>query len=135
MFCKMAMKPTQVNTTKKELCESVANRISRANLEMRFHEERLKAKLAVKHIKKIQDLPSYCQVINMTHAELNQVLNDCPESPFFASQRLRSSEAEARDLVLRFVERAKFGDLLPHIEASPEEEQSYVYRCLADQSI
>ena len=74
----MAIEPTQVNTTKKELSESVANRISRANPEMRFHEERLKAKPAVKHIKKIQDLPSYCQVINMTHAELNQVLNDCP---------------------------------------------------------
>lgn len=85
MFGNMGGRPSQADKTKKELYESVARRIAKANPEMRYDEVWLWAKLAVKHFKKIHDIPSYSQVINMTHHELNEVLYACPESPFFAS--------------------------------------------------
>ena len=45
----------------------------------------------------------------MTHEELNLALQECPESPLFARDDYETTEAAARKLVIRFVERARYG--------------------------
>ena len=82
------------------------------------------SKHAVKVLRKVQDLPRYSQVINMTHRELNLVLQECPESPYFARDDYETEEEEARKLVLEFVERAKFGNFHPLLEANSSKEGS-----------
>ena len=60
----------------------------------------------------------------MNHAELNLVLQECPESPYFARDDWRTNEEEARKLVLGFVEQSSFGSQGPLIEANPSKESS-----------
>ena len=60
----------------------------------------------------------------MTHLELNLLLQECPESPYFGRDDLQTSEDEARDIVLRLVERSMFGNQEPHLEVSASKEQS-----------
>ena len=45
--------------TKSQLLDSVAKRLAKVNPRMDCDEVRLRAKLAVKHVRKIQDLPTY----------------------------------------------------------------------------
>ena len=80
------IKENSVKMTKarKELRRSVANRLMKANPDLGQVEAKRFAKHAVKVLRKIQYLPRYSQVINMTHMELNLTLQECPESPYFA---------------------------------------------------
>ena len=66
-----------------ELCERVFERLLKVNPDVDVEELFSKAKRAVKVLKTIQQLPRYSQVINMTHQELNLVIQQCPESPYF----------------------------------------------------
>ena len=59
----------------------------------------------------------------MSHAELNLLLQQCPESPYFARDDFETSEESARKLVLEFVERARFGYHEPLAEASQSQEK------------
>ena len=61
----------------------------------------------------------------MTHKELNLVLQECPESPYFARDDFQTTENFARKLVLAFVERTNFDSHGPHIEAESAYESSY----------
>ena len=58
----------------------------------------------------------------MTHRELNKVLQECPESPYFALDDFSTSEKEARSLVIAFVEHSSFNGHLPHLEANSDSE-------------
>ena len=60
----------------------------------------------------------------MTHLELILVLQECPESPFFARDDYNLNENEARRQVLAFVERSNFDSHQPHEEVSPLKEKS-----------
>ena len=108
--------------TKKELCVNVAKRILKVNPGADQEEAEKRAKRAVKILKKIQDLPRYSSVINMTHQELNLTLQECPESPYFFKDNFETNEAQARRLVLAFVERARFGGHFPVRESTKSEE-------------
>lgn len=59
----------------------------------------------------------------MSHPELNLLLQECPESPYFATDDFETSEESARKLVLEFVERARFGYHAPLVEASQSQEK------------
>ena len=59
----------------------------------------------------------------MTHPELNLLLQECPESPYFATDDFETTEKSARQLVLEFVERARFGHHAPLVEASQSQEK------------
>ena len=67
------------------------------------------ARRAVKSLRRIQDIPRHSKVMNMSHAELNLVLQECPESPYFAKDDWRTTKQQARKLVLDFVGRVSFG--------------------------
>ena len=60
----------------------------------------------------------------MTHRELNLVLQECPESPYFARDDFQTSENFARRLVLAFVERTNFDSQGPLDEADSVFESS-----------
>ena len=60
----------------------------------------------------------------MSHLQLNRVLQECPESPYFNRDDFSTGETQARNLVLAFVERVHFGNLEPLPESSPSEEYS-----------
>ena len=120
----MSTKSITIVLTKKELRRSIRQRLARVNPHLTPQELMRISKHAVKVLRKIQDLPRYSQVINMTHRELNLVLQECPESPYFARDDYSTEEAEARKLVLEFVERAKFGCFSPLLEASSSKEGS-----------
>ena len=60
----------------------------------------------------------------MSHPQLNRVLQECPESPYFNRDDFSTGEAPARNLVLAFVEMVHFGNLEPLPESSPSEEYS-----------
>lgn len=55
-----------------------------------------KAKRAVKVLSKIHAVPKHSEVINMTHHELNGVLQGCPESPYFARDDFETDVHGAR---------------------------------------
>ena len=78
--------------TKEEICLDVARRLARVNTEMSEEEILRKAKRAVRVLKNIQNLPTYSRVINMTHHELNLLLQECPESPYFARDDFETSK-------------------------------------------
>ena len=59
----------------------------------------------------------------MSHPELNLLLQECPESPYFATDDFETSEESARKLVLEFIERARFGSHAPLHEASQSQEK------------
>lgn len=109
---------------KEELCLKVAKRIKRISPGMSSEDIDRKARRAVKVLRQIQDLPRYSQVINMTHQELNLVLQECPESPYFLRDDFETSYAFARKLVLAFVDRSNFDSHEPHHEADSSEESS-----------
>ena len=77
-------KSVKLTKTQKELRRSVANRLMKAKPDLGQAEAKRIAKHALKVLRKIQYLPRYSQVINMTHMELNLTLQECPESPYFA---------------------------------------------------
>ena len=85
-------RPVKSRLTKKELCKSVAKRVLKANQGMKRDDVKRITKRAVNHLKSIQELPRYSQVINMTHEELNLVLLECPESPYFARDDWETTE-------------------------------------------
>ena len=58
----------------KELCRSVAFRIAQVNLEMDEQNILRMANRALEVLPKVQNLPTYSQVISMTHKELNHNL-------------------------------------------------------------
>ena len=60
----------------------------------------------------------------MTHEELNRVLQECPESPFFVEDDWDTSETEARKAVLAMIEKARFGNFRPLREVSFCHEES-----------
>lgn len=60
----------------------------------------------------------------MTSMELIIVLQECPESPYFARDDFETSELEARKLVLSLVERSNFSGHDPHLEANSSSESS-----------
>ena len=62
-------------------------------------------------------------MINLSHAELNRLIQECPESPYFVRDDFETSEESARKLVLEFVERARFGSHAPLAEASQSQEK------------
>ena len=62
--------------------------------------------------------------MKLTHEELNLVLQECPESPYFATDEFETTKAQAKSLVLEMIDRAKFGDLQPLPEASQSQEKS-----------
>ena len=117
---------SSVILTKKELFKKVRERLSKVYPEMGERFTRKLAKRAVKVLKRIQDLPRYSQVINMTHKELNLVLQECPESPYFTWDKFETKENQARQIVLAFIERARYGRYLPLEEAESFEEVSHV---------
>ena len=101
---------------------NVARRIAKVNPAMNLEEALVIARRALKVLRKVQPLPRISQVINMTHHQLMSVLQECPESPFFAKDDFNLTEIEARRLVLDFVERTNFNCHMPHIEASLSKE-------------
>ena len=80
------------NISKEELHLRVAERIARVSPDMSIEDIDEIAMRALKRCKKIQEVPRYSQVINMTHRELNLVLQECPESPYFARDDFQTSE-------------------------------------------
>ena len=52
------------------------------------------------------------------------LLQECPESPYFARDDFETTFELARNLVLEFVERSRFGSRQPLPEASQSNEQS-----------
>ena len=54
------------------------------------------------------------------------MLQECPESPYFARDDFSTEEDEARNLVLAFFERARFGSHTPLREATPSCEVSFL---------
>ena len=95
--------------TQLEVCQRVIERLARIHPELPMRVILHQAERAMEVVHEIQELPSYSQVINMTHLELNLALQQCPESPLFARDDYETTEAAARKLVLRFVERARYG--------------------------
>lgn len=87
---------SSVILTKKELYKKVRERLSKVYPEMGERLTRKLAKRAVKVLRRIRELPRYSQVINMTHLELNQVLQECPESPYFTWEKFETTENQAR---------------------------------------
>ena len=61
----------------------------------------------------------------MTHEELNEVLQECPESPYFTWDEFETTESQARKIVLAIVERARHGSYLPLEEADSFDEASH----------
>ena len=102
----------------------MARRINLVNPGMSRDEVKRKAKRACRVLSRIEDLPRYSEVINMNHEQLNLLLQQCPESPYFAKDDFQTSEQQARNLVLAFVERARFGSEGPLREATPSNEES-----------
>ena len=60
----------------------------------------------------------------MTHRELNLVLQECPESPYFARDDFQTTEDFARKLVVAFVDRTNFNSQGPLLEADSVYESS-----------
>ena len=87
-------------------------------------EIRSKAKRAVDVLRKIQDFPTYSKVINFSHQELNLLLQECPESPYFAKDDFETTKEGAKRLVLGIIEGANAGALVPLPEASQSKEKS-----------
>ena len=81
----LKQKPAPIVLTKRELCKSVAKRLKKSNPELSPDSVKRKAKYAVNALNEIQNVPSYSQVINMTHRQLILFLQSCPESPYFAT--------------------------------------------------
>ena len=70
----------------------------------------------------------------MTHLELNKLIQECPESPYFARDDWSTREDEAREIVVQFLDRSMFGNQAPHVEVSPSLEQSIPSRSLEERS-
>ena len=113
-----------IDLKREELCLEVARRISKVSPEMSDEEVDRKARRAVSVLRKIQDVPRYSQVINMNHRELNLVLQECPESPYFARDDFETNCALARKIVLAFVDRSNFDCHEPHLEANSSKKSS-----------
>ena len=107
-----------------QLLGSVIDRIATAYPTKNMEEVVRTAERAVRVLNHIRDLPKYSQIINMNHMELVLTLQQCPESPYFARDDFNTTEAEARKLVLAFVERRSFSGHEPHLEANPSSEYS-----------
>ena len=60
----------------------------------------------------------------MTHLELNQLIQECPESPYFTRDDWFTREDEAREIVVKFLEKSMFGNQGPHVEVSASLEHS-----------
>lgn len=60
----------------------------------------------------------------MNHEQLNLLLQECPESFYFARSDYETSEEQARNFVLACIERARFGSEGPLKEATPSKEES-----------
>lgn len=88
----LLQKPAPIVLTKRELCKSVAKRLKKSNPELSPDSARRKTKHAIKVLKEIQNIPSYSQVINMTHRQLILFLQSCPESPYFATDEWELDE-------------------------------------------
>ena len=61
----------------------------------------------------------------MNHEQLNLLLQECPESPYFARDDYETTEEQARNIVLACIERARFGSEGPLREATPSNEESF----------
>ena len=60
----------------------------------------------------------------MSHMQLNIVLQQCPESPYFARDDFETTEAKARELIISLVERYNFSSHDSHKEANSSSESS-----------